>query len=214
MLQAVHERRPSHNNAADVAQHASATQAKLLYYRLFAAAYRFAGGLTDAVMVNSSWTKNHLDALWALPPSSATSSATTVSDDGSGHSPVDSIWGSVARACNLARGAMRRPSSKLVFPPCNVDALASLPLGWTRVTPTAASPPCTTGDSDSGGSRGVRFATTRQRLVVSVAQFRPEKDHALQLRAFAEFRRRGKLCRRHKCWRDGWACSGVSRAVA
>lgn len=31
-------------------------------------------------------------------------------------------------------------------------------------------------------------AAKREPLVVSVAQFRPEKDHALQLRAFAEFR--------------------------
>jgi alpha-1,2-mannosyltransferase len=51
--------------------------------------------------------------------------------------------------------------SRIVYPPCNTDALARLALG------------------------------DRSRVVVSVGQFRPEKDHPLQLRAFADLRGRG-----------------------
>ncbi len=56
--------------------------------------------------------------------------------------------------------ALWRPDAAVVFPPCPTAALARLPPGGARA---------------------------RERLVVSLAQFRPEKDHALQLRAFAAF---------------------------
>ena len=52
------------------------------------------------------------------------------------------------------------PAATIVFPPCNTDELQQLPLAG------------------------------RARTIVSIAQFRPEKDHALQLRAFALFRAR------------------------
>jgi len=50
----------------------------------------------------------------------------------------------------------------IVYPPCPTEALASLPM------------------------------VPRDRTIVSLAQFRPEKDHAVQLRAFAELRSRGR----------------------
>jgi alpha-1,2-mannosyltransferase len=49
-----------------------------------------------------------------------------------------------------------RPDTRIVFPPCNTDHLQQIPL----------SSPC------------------RDDRIISVAQFRPEKDHSLQLRAF------------------------------
>lgn len=57
MLAAVYERRPSYNNNADVAGSRWATAAKAAYYRAFAALYAFTGGLCDATLCNSSWTK-------------------------------------------------------------------------------------------------------------------------------------------------------------
>mgnify|MGYP002385538135 CR=1 FL=1 len=66
-------------------------------------------------------------------------------------------------AASLARAlgcAGRRPAAVTMYPPCNTAALAALPLGG------------------------------RDRVIVSIGQFRPEKDHALQLRAFAAFRSR------------------------
>ncbi|KAJ1970855.1 asparagine-linked glycosylation protein [Dimargaris verticillata] len=70
-------------------------------------------------MVNSSWTKNHIDQLW--------------------------------------RAADR---SQLVYPPCDTEAFAEFPL------------------------------ENRQRQLVSVAQFRPEKNHQLQLEALYHYLQR------------------------
>lgn len=358
MLAAVQERRPSYNNTEAVSGSMTATRAKLLYYQLFAAAYRFAGGFADAIMVNSSWTKNHLVGLWRLPgyrdPSSAVISKrgqgmvaaaaavaaeassstadaneddkeeednlslTSSSANSSGlsltaddavdttaagafggspyYKPLTGILASLVRACGVSpwlipfpsfllglssaggsgsadgssfflvgsndpiveasrplssprrraaveaaasslstRMLLERPAARVVYPPCNTDALSSMPLGWAYaaaatsernskggamtvgaagvdaasaiITPPKGKPQIVTGNSPPdptalmaspstapapGGHRsaGKGFATTRQRIIVSVAQFRPEKDHALQVRSFAEFRKR------------------------
>jgi hypothetical protein len=368
MLQAVQEQRPSHNNPTAVATSVTATRAKLLYYRCFAAAYRVAGGFADVIMANSSWTRRHLDGLWALPGAAAAHASrrgdgrrhrhapaavagAVDSDSGmdadTGHSladddflpaggsgsagpealgvsfgapssagersgeppahltyrPVLGVVASLTRALRLSAAPEHgRPAARIVYPPCNTDALSAMPLGWrygsasssgsatatrsaqrsaggsaatsvdrsaadgeldsARSSPVsllhsrgssspasgslhssrAASPvgdreehsdrhhvgfrESTAEDEDAaagnGASRGSRTAspdhtargtgsvgrssggrasqarivcTTRERVAVSVAQFRPEKDHALQIRAFAEFRRRGALAR-------------------
>eukprot|EP00741_Cyanophora_paradoxa_P003780 tig00000093_g3674.t1 len=115
MLAMVAERRPTYNNDARIAASAAFSASKRVYYRAFAAAYGLCGAFGDLVLVNSSWTRGHIDALW------------------------------------------RRPGrTHVVFPPCNTRALCALPL---------ERPP--------------------SRTIVSVAQFRPEKDHELQLRSFA-----------------------------
>lgn len=94
---------------------------KPLYYRLFARAYSNVGAVCQLVLVNSSWTKEHVASLW---------------------SPRD-------------------PSRvRVVFPPCNTDVLQELPL------------------------------ELRQPIALSIGQFRPEKDHSKQVRAFALFLRR------------------------
>jgi len=108
------------NNAA-ITRSWILSMAKLLYYRVFAALYGFVGRFAEVVMVNSSWTRGHIDLLWRVPERTMT-----------------------------------------VFPPCDTAALAALPLERTAV--------------EGGGH-----------TVMSLAQFRPEKNHALQLRAFARF---------------------------
>lgn len=40
------------------------SRAKLLYYHAFAFLYGMVGGFASNVMVNSSWTKGHIAALW------------------------------------------------------------------------------------------------------------------------------------------------------
>lgn len=37
---------------------------KNLYYRLFERCYWLTGKFTDCVMVNSTWTRNHIELLW------------------------------------------------------------------------------------------------------------------------------------------------------
>lgn len=107
--------------------------AKLLYYKMFARIYGIAGSYAEVVLVNSSWTRGHIDALWRVPDRIAT-----------------------------------------VYPPCDTAALAALPLRRVALAPA---------DWTAGG-----------RLILSLAQFRPEKDHPLQLRAFAAFLKQAPAC--------------------
>ncbi|GMI57346.1 hypothetical protein TeGR_g1494 [Tetraparma gracilis] len=116
MLQVVYERRPGHNHDALIAGSRARNAVKLVYYLLFSIAYGIVGSFADFVMVNSSWTCNHIRSLWLFAP-----------------------------------------PPEVVFPPCDATGFASLPL---------SSPP-------------------RKPLVLSIGQFRPEKDHALQIRSFA-----------------------------
>ncbi|CAE7247821.1 Alg11 [Symbiodinium natans] len=113
-------------NDAMVARSNMLSAAKLLYYKAFAALYGLAGKSADVVLVNSSWTRGHIDALWAMPD----------------------------RTCT-------------VYPPCDTAALAALALDRAA--------------KDFSG-----------KLVLSLAQFRPEKNHALQLRSFARYKNQTK----------------------
>ncbi|CAO3590276.1 unnamed protein product [Absidia cylindrospora] len=110
MLQRVYERRAQYNNDVRLASSWFWTTGKLIYYRMFAKAYSFCGSFAEVVMVNSTWTKGHIDELW--------------------HTDAD-----------------------IVYPPCDTERLNELPL------------------------------TGRKPMIISVAQFRPEKDHELQLKA-------------------------------
>ncbi|KAI8092399.1 uncharacterized protein B0P05DRAFT_462425 [Gilbertella persicaria] len=122
MVNRVYERRAAHNNDARFASHPVWSLGKWVYYRLFARIYGFCGSFAQVVIVNSTWTKGHIDQLW-------------------------------------------HTKSEIVYPPCDTERLNSLPL------------------------KG------RQPIIVSVAQFRPEKDHALQLKSLAA------LFKKYPVWR-------------
>ncbi|CEP17391.1 hypothetical protein [Parasitella parasitica] len=113
MLNRVYERKAAHNNDAKLASSAIWSTGKLIYYQIFAKIYGFCGSFANIVMVNSSWTKGHIDQLW-------------------------------------------HTKSAIVYPPCDTERLNALPL------------------------KG------RKDIIVSVAQFRPEKDHSLQLKSLAK----------------------------
>nr|BAN21210.1 glycosyl transferase [Riptortus pedestris] len=123
MVKRVSSRRVGQTNRAAVAQSPFLTSAKLLYYRSFAWLYSFCGTFADTVMVNSSWTEEHINHLWG---------------------------------CNL--------STHRVYPPCDTIAFKSLPQAPDI--------------SDGGPIK-----------ITSVGQYRPEKDHPLQLQALYELRR-------------------------
>ena len=87
---------------------------------------------------------------------------------------VNSRW-TYSHIARLWRNSSR---IHLVYPPCDTRSLQQLPLLKVR----------TLDDVRRGvGAGGVKEGY-RQDVVVSVGQFRPEKDHVLQLRAFAHFR--------------------------
>ncbi|CAG8523219.1 6588_t:CDS:10, partial [Ambispora gerdemannii] len=67
MLKKVQERRPAFNNNQRITSSIVFSYGKLIYYYAFAYLYGLSGGLfTDIVMVNSSWTKNHIDQIWRI----------------------------------------------------------------------------------------------------------------------------------------------------
>jgi alpha-1,2-mannosyltransferase len=117
MLRKVREKRPDYNNRESISKSETISRLKLLYYSLIARMYGLVGSWANEVMVNSTWTKNHIDGLWGV-------------------------------------------KARLLYPPCNTEMAQNILLdGEARLK--------------QGGGR----------YIVSVGQFRPEKDHFLQLRA-------------------------------
>ncbi|OUS47655.1 hypothetical protein BE221DRAFT_190618 [Ostreococcus tauri] len=125
MIDRVAAGRVMYNNSGRFAASKFLTGLKLVYYRLFAVAYRWCGRACACVMVNSSWTKAHIDTLWGV-------------------------------------------DAKIVYPPCNVEDLSTIPL--TRPLLDA-----------NGAAVKKDKASIR---VVSVGQFRPEKAHLVQIAAW------------------------------
>ncbi|XP_046475881.1 GDP-Man:Man(3)GlcNAc(2)-PP-Dol alpha-1,2-mannosyltransferase [Neodiprion pinetum] len=122
MLRHVYRRVVSHNNRRIIARNPFLSAAKIAYYKLFAAIYGLVGRCAETVMVNSTWTEEHINAIWNCPF-----------------------------------------KTHRVYPPCDVEHLTKLPL--------------LTMEDKNGIIK-----------IVSVGQFRPEKDHPLQLRALYELR--------------------------
>lgn len=119
MLKRVQNRVAAHNNSNYVATNPFLTWIKLVYYRIFARLYSFVGRKADAIMVNSTWTENHILNLWDV-----------------------------------------QYKTHRVYPPCEVTHLKNLQ-------------PAHLSD---------------QIVILTVGQFRPEKDHPLMLQCMYELR--------------------------
>jgi alpha-1,2-mannosyltransferase len=101
---------------------------KLAYYHFICRPmYFFGGQFVNLAMVNSKWTKSH----------------------------VEKRWGGMAA---------------LVYPPVDVD----------KFSPAPPPPPIDDGDSETT-ALSERQQPARDIAIMSCAQFRPEKDHALQI---------------------------------
>jgi len=120
MLAKVRSRRTGYNNRSSITRNPLVTFVKLQYYKLFAYLYGLVGRTADIVMVNSSWTEDHINSLWK-----------------------------------------RKGDLHKVFPPCDVQHLA-------EVEPTRE--------------------RAAKNIILSLGQFRPEKDHPLQIKAMFELR--------------------------
>lgn len=117
MLEKVKMSESSYNNSTTISQSRWLTNLKLLYYRLYAKLYGFAGRRNDIVMVNSTWTHGHISKIW---------------------------------------GAKRL---YIVYPPCDTSTFQQLPI----------------------------HRSTKKFSIISIGQFRPEKDHYLQLCILRDF---------------------------
>ncbi|XP_018401714.1 PREDICTED: GDP-Man:Man(3)GlcNAc(2)-PP-Dol alpha-1,2-mannosyltransferase isoform X2 [Cyphomyrmex costatus] len=122
MLKYVYRRVISHNNGRIIAKNPFLSGLKFLYYKLFGYLYGLVGSCTDIVMVNSSWTEEHINTIWKCPL-----------------------------------------KTHRVYPPCSVEHLTELSLL-----------------SDEQKDGYIRL--------IAIAQFRPEKNHPLMLRAMFELR--------------------------
>ncbi|CAH8547715.1 unnamed protein product [Heterobilharzia americana] len=113
----------TYNNAAWIRNSKIFSSIKVLYYKFFISAYRFAGSSRniDVVMTNSSWTQRHIQSLWGGKPT-------------------------------------------VLYPPCPTEDLTNKLLNQQR-----------------------------NKWILSVGQFRPEKNHQLQLDAFHRFLNRQTL---------------------
>ncbi|XP_073954354.1 ALG11 alpha-1,2-mannosyltransferase isoform X2 [Choristoneura fumiferana] len=120
MMRRVKQRIVAHNNSGLVARNPVLTWCKLLYYKVFGWLYGVVGRCADVVMVNGTWTEDHINELWRIPF-----------------------------------------KTHRVYPPCDVTDLKQL--------------------------RSLVKDTDPIRIL-SVAQFRPEKDHPLMLQAMYELR--------------------------
>lgn len=119
MLSKVRSREEAHNNAGLISSSFVLTNAKLAYYKLYAFLYGMAGKCSSVIMVNSSWTQNHIIEIWNKPQ-------------------VTSV----------------------VFPPCDTTEFSKI----ENVSEQA-----------------------QIKKILSIGQFRPEKNHALQIRSFHRF---------------------------
>ncbi|KAK2507711.1 hypothetical protein MC885_005555, partial [Smutsia gigantea] len=119
MLTAVQNQNAGFNNAAFITRNPVLSKVKLAYYRIFVVVCGLAGSCSNMVMVNSSWSLNHIPSLW--------------------------------KAGN---------HTSIVYPLCDMQVFLDIPLQEAGVAPG--------------------------HLLVSVGQFRPEKNHPLQIRAFAK----------------------------
>ncbi|VEU36275.1 unnamed protein product [Pseudo-nitzschia multistriata] len=97
---------------------------RLAYYYAFSLAYGLTGSLADLVLVNSTWTHDHIRSLWAF-----------------GRAPIE-----------------------IIYPPCRVPGT----VGGEAEDPRAQEEP-----------------PRRDNTIVSIGQFRPEKDHGLQIEALS-----------------------------
>ncbi|KAG8907726.1 asparagine-linked glycosylation protein [Tulasnella sp. 403] len=125
MLERVRNRKTGYANKDDVTSSWLKSTAKLIYYRIFAFLYSTSLLQADTIVVNSSWTKSHIDSL---------------------------INSARKRLGKTAPG--KTSGVEIVYPPCHMDKLREFPLQG------------------------------RERVILSVAQFRPEKEHEVQIRAF------------------------------
>lgn len=115
MLQMVSDQTDSYNNSSQVSRSKVLSYFKLIYYKFFAKLYGLTGRCSDLIMVNSSWTNQHILSLWR-----------------------------------------RQDITRIIYPPCNIEEFQKLPIDFGN----------------------------RKAHIISIGQFRPEKDHMLQIRSF------------------------------
>ena len=146
------------------------------YYHAVASVYGFAGGACcDVAMANSSWTAGHLEELWWRRPQVFRFSSPALSS-------------SEGKEEEEAKNRKLFSSSTVVYPPCGVSSLQDLPLERAPLPEEIFGKRKKRGEEEGG---------KEERLLIALAQFRPEKDQATLLRALALARERASKIKGH-----------------
>ncbi|GAA5853864.1 hypothetical protein JCM9279_005749 [Rhodotorula babjevae] len=178
MLSRVRARTAGHTNPSSIASSAVLSRAKLIYYTAFARAYKASLRQADTLMVNSTWTRRHVMRLLGGEEAANEDEAVEEGEGPSGACAAPASSGGLRRRTAAAAASSLsdsqqstsrpcrtpRPRVRTVYPPCDTAALTSFPATTSSRIPSPTSPV----------------------TILSLAQFRPEKEHATQLRAFAE----------------------------
>ncbi|KAJ6234739.1 GDP-Man:Man(3)GlcNAc(2)-PP-Dol alpha-1,2-mannosyltransferase [Anaeramoeba flamelloides] len=162
MLSRVKNQNNLYNNSGLVAKSKIFSTLKLIYYKLFALCYRFTGKFADLVITNGTWTQNHIIQLWG-------------SHD-------------------------KRPIRK-IYPPCDTIFKKLVPEtiensnNEKKIDENKINSNSSGSGSDNDNDNNDRTNTIenneekkneQKRILyfISVGQFRPEKDHQLQIESF------------------------------
>ena len=122
------------------------------YYQLFSRLYSLVGRCADIVLVNGTWTYNHIISQWRQP------------------------------------GSRLSFFHFLIFSFSHIFTFSLSHFRSSRVETSILYPPCDTTDHQS-----IPIANSRKRSILSLGQFRPEKDHIKQLYALRKLVDLGSL---------------------
>ncbi|KAH8826769.1 mannosyltransferase [Flagelloscypha sp. PMI_526] len=147
MLNRVKERKVWHTNSGSISSSLILSSLKLFYYRLFMYCYSHSLRAASVMMVNSTWTKDHIDSILAQ--------SDILMDFLQLPLTPYLVFNNLLNPRHPKKTSVRE--GKIVYPPCDTRAMKDFPLEG------------------------------REKLIVSVAQFRPEKDHPMQVKAFNRF---------------------------
>lgn len=137
---------------------------KQLYNRFLIWAYSFCGSFADIVACNSTWTLDHIQSLWSVKQEKLRTIYPPCDTDYFG------AW--VDKDDDLAEKQTNVSESKNIEDLIKIRESASGSFHYTFI------------NKNKGGAPLAKVA--RKNQVISFAQFRPEKDHKLQLRIWAQ----------------------------
>ncbi|KAK7461905.1 asparagine-linked glycosylation protein, variant 2 [Stygiomarasmius scandens] len=155
MVARVKNRKKWHTNTGRIANSEVLSSGKILYYRFLLFYYSLSLRQASFVMVNSSWTQNHVNAILNHSDKTLDWLHHLVPLFGLVKLFLGYAWFAKKPQVNDSNAAPRR-EARIVYPPVEPKEMVKFSLEG------------------------------RERVILSLAQFRPEKDHPTQLRAFAE----------------------------
>ncbi|KAK4048170.1 asparagine-linked glycosylation protein [Microbotryomycetes sp. JL221] len=175
MLRRVQSREIGHTNAAAVAHSSVLSTVKLIYYIIFAELYSFCLRRANVLMVNSTWTKNHIDHL--LKPFGYRDDVEEHDEAQSSKCDSTRVTGNASDRPEQHSSLRQRPTTASTTPPAPLQS-HSAPSSPRYKRSTILYPPC---DTVALSQLPIE---ARESIILSVAQFRPEKEHEVQLKAF------------------------------